>query len=75
MKQATKLIQRGTPSTHKHKQAMILQQMHMHYMTDYTLRLSGRSGADEEAKGVASGTSRSETPDGRGGRVGEAGGD
>mgnify|MGYP000847626769 FL=1 len=54
---------------------MILQQMHKHYTKDYILRLSKRSRTDEEAKGVASGTADSETPDGRGGGVGEAGGD
>ena len=70
-KQATKLIQTGT---HKHKQAMILEQMHMHYTKDYTLRLSKCSGADEEAKEVASGIADSKTPDGQGGEVREAGG-
>ena len=53
----------------------MLQQMHKHYKKDYILRLSKRSRTDEEAKGVASGTADSETPDGRGGGVGEAGGD
>ena len=56
--------ERELVSTHKHEQAMILQQMHMHYTKDYTLRLRKCSGADEEAKGVASGTADSETPDG-----------
>ena len=61
-------------STQAHT-SMILQQMHMHYTKDYTLRLSKRSHTDEESKGVASGTPDSETPDGQGGGVGEAGGD
>ena len=49
--------------------------MHKYYTKDYTLRLSKRLRTDEEAKGVASGTADSETPDGRGEGVGEVGGD
>ena len=41
---------------------MILQQMHMHYTYAYTLLLDKCSGADEEAKGVASGVADSEIP-------------
>mgnify|MGYP006268016001 CR=1 FL=1 len=54
---------------------MVLQQMHMHYTKDYALRLRKHLGTDKETKGVESGTADSETPDGRGGGVGEAGGD
>ena len=49
--------------------------MHKRYTKDYILRLSKRSHADEETKGVASGIADSETPDERGGGVEEASGD
>ena len=53
----------------------MLQQMHKHYTKDYILRLRQRLRTNEEAKGVPSGTADSETLDGRGRGVGEAGGD